>query len=306
MEEQIDQTAQTPQEATSVGQFLKYTRLGQHKDLELVSKVLCIRTHYLKAIEEDDYKELPPVPYGMGFVRSYAAYLGLNAERLVQCYKEEAMPSKDLHTRAVVKAHPVAMRPNKRQIFIGLAVLSTLYATWLAFHSASDIEKAPVETAANVETPEISPIVENAVEDLRPVQADVGSDQEPGVQNDATEPEVSEETMTESVEVQPQVQPVQDEEQPQVQEQQAKTESAPQMTVRFKGPSWFELKDRNGQVLVSGIFGKGYEYGIPDQSGLIFSVGKYKNVDVYLNGKKIQIASSRKQTGIELDQYLKH
>ena len=67
-----EKTDQSPQEATTVGMYLKYTRLSQKKTLDAVSKTLCIRKIYLKAIEESDFKELPPVPYGTGFIRSYA------------------------------------------------------------------------------------------------------------------------------------------------------------------------------------------------------------------------------------------
>lgn len=296
-----DQATQKPEEATTIGMFLKYTRLEQKKDLESISKALCIRKIYLKAIEEDDYRELPPVPYGMGFVRSYAAYLGLNAERIVQCYKEEALPKKEVH-KPVVKAHPQATRPNKRQILIGLLVLIFFYALWLVGHLKTS--SVPPEE----EQPAVMDVVnpENiSVDESENVQ-DIVVSQETEVKTEATAEDSTDES------VQPQDKQTSVDEQPAedaavLSEEPSKPAAdESRVVVKFKGTSWFQISDKSKKVYVSGIFGKGYEYRVPNRAGLIFSVGAYKNVDVYIDGKLVRIAGAHKQTNIDLDQYLNH
>ena len=77
-------------EIEDIGTILKSSRLKSEKSLEDISSELCIRKIYLTAIEEGDYETLPPIPYGIGYVRTYAKYLGLNPERAVKLYKSAA------------------------------------------------------------------------------------------------------------------------------------------------------------------------------------------------------------------------
>ena len=72
-----------------VGTMLRETRLKKGETLEEIAQKLRIREAYLSSIENSNYSEVPEAPYGLGFVRSYAAYLGLNAVRMSQLYKEE-------------------------------------------------------------------------------------------------------------------------------------------------------------------------------------------------------------------------
>ena len=51
-------------------------------DLTEVEAATKIRVRYLRAIENEDWDLLPGDAYARGFVRTYAAYLGLDAERL--------------------------------------------------------------------------------------------------------------------------------------------------------------------------------------------------------------------------------
>lgn len=64
-------------------------RLKKGLKIADASRDLCIRASYLEAIEAGNYEEIPEPPYGIGFIRSYADYLGLNSARMVQLFKEE-------------------------------------------------------------------------------------------------------------------------------------------------------------------------------------------------------------------------
>lgn len=71
----------------SVGQTLRAARLGRGDELSQVSRVLRIGKDYLDALETDRPEKLPGRTYAIGFVRSYANYLGLDAVSLVARYK---------------------------------------------------------------------------------------------------------------------------------------------------------------------------------------------------------------------------
>ena len=62
-------------------------QLGQ--DLRSIAEVLCIRYSYLDAIERGQYENLPGPTYAMGFVRTYAEYLGLDGDQIVDRFKHE-------------------------------------------------------------------------------------------------------------------------------------------------------------------------------------------------------------------------
>lgn len=277
MEKQNEKKAKMPEEATTVGMFLKYTRLNQKKTIDAVAKALCIRKVYIKAIEDSDFTELQPVPYGIGFVRTYAEYLGLNSDRIVQCYKEEALPKK---TNEVVKSavltQKIMIMPNRRHILISIAAVVVLYLIWLMISSKP--ETVQENTAMTVE------------EMLEPVTDSAES--MPQAETEVAEP------------VEEQIKIVEDS----YYEEPAAPATEPttsRVVVKFNGESWFQIRDAK-KVYISGIFQKGFEYTVPDVPGLEFSVGRYYNVDVYIDGQLTQVARPRKQTRINLDDFLNH
>lgn len=291
MEKEQEQTAKTKtsEEAKTIGEYLRYTRLAQKKTLEGVAKALCIRKIYIKAIEENNFKELPAIPYGTGFVRSYAAYLGLNVDRIVQCYKEEALPKKT-GSKQIVKSHDRESLPNKYQILIGLLGLLLLYAAWFVYsqYRLQESEPLPVVAAEQVAPvseqvlPEASVDMQNEMEEILPVD------------------EISDQQLDEISDQQSEAQP---ESAGLVVEQEEPLKN--EMIIKFNGESWMEIRD-DQKVYITGIYDKGFEYKVPDKAGLIFSVGKEHNVDVYLNGELIKITRPQKQTRISLDKYLNH
>jgi cytoskeleton protein RodZ len=69
---------------TTIGQRLKQAREARHLSLEKASEVTRIRTHYLQALEADDFSVMPSPVQGRGFLRLYADYLGLDVDTLVE------------------------------------------------------------------------------------------------------------------------------------------------------------------------------------------------------------------------------
>ena len=82
-------------------------------------------------------------------------------------------------------------------------------------------------------------------------------------------------------------------------------ETDSRIVVKFKGESWFEVRD-DAKIYITGIFEKGYIYNVPNQPGLRLSVGRYYNVDIYIDGKLTTVVRPRKQTNVDLDPFLNH
>ncbi|MEC7475635.1 MAG: helix-turn-helix domain-containing protein, partial [Pseudomonadota bacterium] len=74
----------------SVGSLLRQARLAQKGKLPEISENLRINHEHLKALEEDNANGLPGLAYAVGFIRSYADHLGLDAEILIAQYKSQA------------------------------------------------------------------------------------------------------------------------------------------------------------------------------------------------------------------------
>src|SRR5262245_40604116 len=73
-----------------VGELLRMTRERQGQELQSVANQLRIRLAYLQAIEDGRFRDLPGSTYAVGFVRSYADYLGLDGGDVVRRFREEA------------------------------------------------------------------------------------------------------------------------------------------------------------------------------------------------------------------------
>ena len=74
---------------TAVGAFLRASRLRRGEGLAEVASELRIRNVYLEAIEDGRFDLLPGNPYAVGFIRTYAEYLGLDGNRVVERYRDE-------------------------------------------------------------------------------------------------------------------------------------------------------------------------------------------------------------------------
>lgn len=71
-----------------VGTILHEARNRRKIELSTVEAATRIRLRYLSAIENEEWDVLPGGVYTRGFIRTYAAFLGLDGERLVEDYRE--------------------------------------------------------------------------------------------------------------------------------------------------------------------------------------------------------------------------
>jgi len=75
-----------------VGEILRRTRLHYNRSIEEVEAALRIQGKQLHAIETGDTQSLPARVYAIGFVRSYAEYLGLDGDKIVSLFKSQSEP----------------------------------------------------------------------------------------------------------------------------------------------------------------------------------------------------------------------
>src|SRR5215210_1212156 len=76
----------------AIGERLREARMRQGLDLTEVEIATKIRAKYLRAMENDEFSMLPGSTYVKSFLRTYAEYLGLDAQLLVEEFRAQHEP----------------------------------------------------------------------------------------------------------------------------------------------------------------------------------------------------------------------
>ena len=76
----------------SFGEQLKRERRLRNVSLEEISKATKISMRYLRALEADEFSQLPGGVFDRGYVRAYAQFVGLDEEATVEAYVAERGP----------------------------------------------------------------------------------------------------------------------------------------------------------------------------------------------------------------------
>jgi cytoskeleton protein RodZ len=138
----------------TVGQDLRTARLRRGDDLASVSRVLKIRKDHLEALEEDRIEALPGRTYAVGFIRSYADYLGLDAVQCVERFKAEIAGRGDTSITpiTVIDEDAEHRMPHGWKIMAGVVVLLVLYGAYQLAASADKMMNEPSVAPAPVVT----------------------------------------------------------------------------------------------------------------------------------------------------------
>ncbi len=115
--------------AVSIGTTLRNARLERGEDPSTIASALKMRPDQLEAIENNDFSRLPGRTYAIGFVRAYARHLGLDAETLIQKFKDGGA-DQDLG-KPVQLVFPEAIEeqrlPNGSILIVALVIAMVIY-----------------------------------------------------------------------------------------------------------------------------------------------------------------------------------
>lgn len=90
----IDEMSSEPR--VTIGNLLKQARQKHNvRDLNVISRELCISSYLLEALEKDDFTLFPSACYAIGFLKNYSDYLRLDANEFVARYEQEYIGSKE-------------------------------------------------------------------------------------------------------------------------------------------------------------------------------------------------------------------
>jgi len=139
-----------------VGEILRAAREKKGDNLAEISRQIQVREINLHNLEEGYYDNLPAEVYTKGFLRTYANYLNLNADKLVRMYEKEAGIKSHLDRSAGKEpALPKKIRlPLLTPRFIKIALIVVVVAVAVSylgwqFSNFSRTPKLIIEEPAN-------------------------------------------------------------------------------------------------------------------------------------------------------------
>ncbi|MEM7072408.1 MAG: helix-turn-helix domain-containing protein [Pseudomonadota bacterium] len=112
-----------------VGDQLYEARIKRKLSLHEVQDALNIKAEYLEALENSNYNALPGVGYVVGFLGTYARFLGMDCAQIIHLYKIQAKP------RPAIVRLPAISKPARRSSLLMtvvlLAAIALFYGGWI-------------------------------------------------------------------------------------------------------------------------------------------------------------------------------
>jgi cytoskeleton protein RodZ len=141
-----------------LGDEFRAAREARHLSLSDVSEQIHIRSVYLQSIEDEDWSALAAPVYVRGFLRTYARFLGLDAERAVAGFNASL-------GETAPKGHEPAFRPPAQRrgpspwVWIGtaVAVLLVAFVVYKYIDVAGSAPPPAQQVGSNNATPAPSP-----------------------------------------------------------------------------------------------------------------------------------------------------
>ena len=139
----------------SVGELLKHEREAQGKSVEDVSRATKMSRLILEALEADHFSVLPAPVYVKGHLRTYARFLGLSEDAVVDKYlrftQQQGSEELDEWDAVELELHEEKRRTGRRWVWI--AVVVAVVAAVVVWQALSEGPAAPEpETSIGTDT----------------------------------------------------------------------------------------------------------------------------------------------------------
>lgn len=254
-------------EVAQLGAVLRDARLSHGLSLEDVAEILRIRRVYLAALEEGRLRDLPAAAYVIGFVRSYAAALGLDADAMVERFRA-ATSASPLRHRDLVFPEPPPERgiPAGVVILAGVVLVIGAYTAWFQWSGSGTrtvdtvppmparLEQVLREAPPQAAPPPGPPAASAAAAPNPPGPPGLAS---PGPLPAAPAPVAA-----------------------------ARGAEEPRIQLRARAESWVSLRDRaTGQVVTSRMLKPGEVMAVPPREGLTLTLGNAPGVELLVDGQ---------------------
>jgi cytoskeletal protein RodZ len=124
----------------TLGETLRQARLDKGVSLADAARDTRIRRGYLEALEAEDPAALPPAVYTRGFLRTYAEYLGLNPQAMVDLYQPSARRESGPPLRAAVPHVAIPRQIPLRPVLYGISTIIFVALLGFAWNWYQDVQ----------------------------------------------------------------------------------------------------------------------------------------------------------------------
>ena len=247
----------------SVGEILRRSRIHYSLSLADVERELHIKPPQIEAIEGDHFERLPGKVYAVGFIRSYAEYLGLDADKMVRLFKVQGKTQ----TEDPTLSFPVCASESKLpSAWVVIASTLALIGVLIAWNiNTSGVISAPETTSITQTTiPDVPERLQNAGQGGTLMKPETTLKAKPRSSNVAYGPYLSDKIKTVPA-----------------------TASAEGIRVHVIQNSWVEIRGANRKTLVSRVLKAGEQYLIPKKPGLTITIGNAGGVRLSIDGQDL-------------------
>ncbi len=156
----------------SVGELLKHEREAQGKTVEDVARATKLSRLILEALEADHFSVLPAPVYVKGHLRTYARFLGMNEDAIVDKYlrftQQQEHEELDEWDAVELELHEEKQRMGRRWVWVAVAVAVVVaLICWYAASQYRGTSEPETETSTGTDTSAVvvEPVREAVVDD---------------------------------------------------------------------------------------------------------------------------------------------
>ncbi|HWA49411.1 MAG TPA: RodZ domain-containing protein [Dongiaceae bacterium] len=305
-----------------IGAMLRDRRVELKQDIDTVARQTHIKVAYLKAIEEGRRRDLPGSAYVIGFVRTYADYLGFDGNRLVDDFHAQLAGDRKRAQEVQAATEPPPMRIGP----VGIAAIVLMVAVigFFAWGYFSDMgrpdtattedaqdadgedEVAPDEASDNASDADQAGAIEDAAGEAPADQAatdqaaspDAAPTATPDMTGDATAP-AADQSAAATPPVDDQLPPQEADAPPAAEQDPAQPQEAAnaegtagKIVLRAKLESWVQVTNAKSEAIFSRVLRAGETYVVPNEPGLVLTTGNAGGIEILLDGKKLKSLGS--------------
>ena len=121
----------------SIGEQLKRAREEQHLSIEQAARGTHISKHHLEALENEQFDAIPGETYRLGFLRSYANFLKLPPDMLINRYKNLLIQEQQSPMQELLESRPRSNVPVLRIVLIVLGLVLLVGGVFLLYASGT-------------------------------------------------------------------------------------------------------------------------------------------------------------------------
>ncbi len=265
---------------TELGTRLKEARMAKGYSLEDLQAMTKIQKRYLAGIEDGNYSMMPGPFYVRAFIKQYADAVGLNAEELLDSYKQEVPTPSNEEVLQNMKSAPTRRKPISKSsgrmsefvpmIIVALFFILALVTFWYFYQNIAQndetnsgkdntvpvFQENPEEnTPADEEADEDEDEVEEVIEEPEPTQT---------IEQGSNDGETTNYTLS----------------------------GTDVFSIEFvaKGNSWVTVRNQSGVELLSRGFvaGNTFTLDLSAEESARIRVGASAQIDVLINDEKVE------------------